>query len=373
MTRALRYIGALTAMLLSLPAGITAGAQDSGPTTRSLYYLGPDGDGITQVFQYVLGGDDEPRQITSADSDVRAYGASHDGLSVAYVAGDQLWLQPIDAESAEALAPVTDIHFASGPVFDPDDAYIAYANDGVWLFDLTARETVQLLKDVPLDANGSNMPDFRLYEPAQFVRDADGAVSGLIVNVGVWEWQTPGIYDLEAGELTLLEGQVHTRALPLSSGKLLLYGNGGVAGEMSLSLVDGIESFDDRRVIVDFADVSSFTLFAEKAVEIQPDTVRVVGSALIPPGDSHTAFVFDVSLTDNTVSDPILLTLGEDPSVNVVAGAISPDGALMAVYTNATYTPTGAISGTLSLIDLTTGEIIESGLPDEVSTLAWQS
>jgi hypothetical protein len=45
----------------------------------------------------------------------------------------------------------------------------------------------------------------------------------------------------------------------------------------------------------------------------------------------------------------------------------------MAVYTNATYTPTGAISGTLSLIDLTTGEIIESGLPDEVSTLVWQS
>lgn len=372
MTHALRHIGVLTAALLSLLAGMVASAQDSGPVTRNLYYLAPDANGVTQVYHYLLGGEDEPRQVTSSDSNVRAFGASHDGLAIAYVAGDQLWLQPIHTEEAEALAPVTDIQFFNSPLFDPDDNSIAYANDGVWLYDLAAREATQLLKDVPLDANGSNMPDFRIYEPAKFVRDADGAISRLIVNVGVWEWQTTGIYDLETGELTLLEGQVHTSALPLYGDKLLLYGNGGVAGEMSLSLVDGTESFDDRRVVVDFADVSSFTLFAEKAIEVHPGTVRIVGTALIPPGESYTAFVFDANLMDDTVSDPIILTLSDDTSVNVVAGAISPDGAIMAVYTNATYTSTGAITGGLTLLDLTTGEAIESGLPDVVSALAWQ-
>lgn len=372
MTYAARVIKLLAAALLVLLTAVVAGAQEMEPVTRSLYYLAPDANGVTQLFQYLLGGEDEPRQVTSSENSVRAFGASYDGLAIAYVAGSQLWLQPLPTGEAEALTEVGDIQFFSGPVFDPDGNFIAYANDGVWLYDLTTRETRQLLEDIPLDANGANMADFRLYEPAQFVRDAEGAVSRLIVNVGVWEWQTPGIYDLESGELTLLEGQLYTRALPLYGDKLLLYGNGGVAGEMSLSLVDSTESFDGRRVVVDFADVSSFTLFAEKAVEVHPGTVRIVGTALIPPGDKHTAFVFDANLMEDTVSDPILLTLGEDTSVNVVAGAISPDGAIMAVYTNATFTPTGAITGDLSLIDLTTGETIESGLPNVVSALAWQ-
>lgn len=365
----LRLILFLLFLLLPV-SSVRVDAQDMGHVQRNTYFLAADASGVQQIFQVVIGSSDKPRQVSSASSDVLTFGVSHDGLSLAYISGDQLWLQPIHSESAEALAPVLREQSFGRPVYSPDDEYIAYANDGIWLLDLSTRQTRQLLQDVRMEDLGSSTADFRIYTPSRFVRGSDGRPQKLVVHIGVWEWLTAGIYDLETGDLQLLEGQVNNYALPIYGDKVLLYGNGGMAGEFGLHLAESLEDINSYRKVLDFSDLTNESLYAEQAVEIAPGKVRVFGSVM---DVLRRVFYVDVDLMAGTSSELTFITLSNNQRNNVLIGRLSPDGALLPVYHYAGWSEAGDAYGEFQMLDLATGLPLESlSYPQKIGLLRWQ-
>ena len=366
-------IALMTALIVTIAAVTGSSAQDMGSVVRNMFYIAADENSIEQVFTQTIGGDnDAARQVTQSATDVLTYGVASDGLAIAYISDGQLWLQPIHTEEAEALAPITDTQFFSSPVFSTDGQHLAYADGGIWLLDLATRETELVLADVPLAEDASNMSEYRIFDPDHFVLGEDGKAAKLVVRVGIWEWQTPGILDLATGELTMLEPYAHTRALALYGGKALLYGNGGIAGEPALHLADSLDDLNTYEKVVDFADITSTTLFADQAIEIHPGVVRVLGTALVDPETYEGWFMFDADLMAGTVSDVTFMNLANETTTQAVAGEISPDGSIVPVYNDALWTDSGSLYGRVELIDLTTGETLDVELPETVGLVHWR-
>jgi hypothetical protein len=360
----------LLIVLLTLTGA--AYAQDMGTVTRNTYYLAADENGVQQVFTLLLGGSDAPRQVTSAESDVINFGVSYDTLAVAYISGGQLWLQPIHTETAEALAPVAATQNLDSPVFSPDGQYLAYTNNGLWLLDLATRETRQLLEDVAVAPDGSNVDEFRIYQPDVFVSDENGAAHKLIVDVGVWEWNTSGVYDLASGDFQMVEGLLHTNLLPLHGGGALLYGNSGVAGEFALHRIESLDDVNTYTQVVKFADLTDETLFAEQAVEIRPGVVRVMGASLYGLEEAVYNFTFDYDLMAGEAGEVRFVEVADDPMNYTLVGDLSPDGTLLPVYNDTVFNEAGSASGTFSLLDLTTGETVDAPYPETVGVFHWQ-
>ncbi len=344
--------------------------DEKAAETRIAYYLMADTNGIQQVYQLPLNDQNEARQITHAASDVLTFGAAYDGLGVAYISDGQLWLQPIHDEAAEALAKVSSTQFYRSPIFSQDGQYIAYPDDGVWLLDLGTRQTSQVLMDVKLDESASNAPDFRLYAPERFVLDSEGKASKLIVDVGVWEWNTVGVYDLASGDLQVLEGQTHTDLLPLSDGKVLLFGNTGVGGEPVLHIADRLDDINNYTEVMKFGSVTGATLFAQQAVEVQPGVVRIFGESLGAFPDQVKTFILDYDLNTNIVGQ-VHMTFIQNTSQNPVhLGTLSPDGKLLPVHLDAQFTDAGTPYGSLRLVEL--GADTVTPMSGTVGLFRWQ-
>ncbi len=360
---------ALTLMLFAWGMA-SAQAQESAAQTEPAYYLSPDAEGIYQIYQTIVGDDSSPdRQITYATADVLNFGVAYDGLSVAYYSANKLWLQPVHTEAPEALADISTAQFFSGPVYSPDGSYLAYADSGVWLMNLATRETRQILADVNMEPGGPT--EFRYYNPEQFVMDADGRPSHLIVDVGVWEWNSAGVYDLATDSFLFMEGQIHNNILPLSSGFVFIYGNGGVAGDPSIRIAPTLADINNAVTVVNFADMTDQMLFAEQAVEIAPDVVRVIGQVVPAEADELRIFYFDYNLVSG--AGPVqFITLPQEAQTYATIGRISPDGSLLPIYFNSTYREYGVAYGKPGLLDLASGKLLERPLPEMFGAFTWQ-
>lgn len=360
---------------LFLLVGMTLHANDSPLNSNLTYYIASDDNGVQQVFQLLLDAEQEARQLTHTKGDVITFGVAYDALGIVYISDGQLWLQSIHTAEAESLATVSATQFNSSPIFSQDGNFVAYADNGVWLYDLANRQTRQILADVPLEEMASNANVFRIYEPETFVVDADGAVTHLIVNVGVWEWKTAGVYDLATGELLELDGKLHTSVLALSDGRALVYGNNGVDGEGSLYLADSLDSINSATPTVYFHELTEAVLFAEQAVEIETGLVRVFGIALIfTPNQPITSyFYFDYDVNMGTVSEVQVVELPtQEENGFTIAGELSSSGHVIPVYWNAQYTDAGSIFGNFRLMNLLTGEDLDGKFPEVVGVFHLQ-
>jgi hypothetical protein len=356
----------LFALLLSALV-VNARAQDR---ENIAYYLAADSAGIQQVYQLLLDGQSDARQITQATSDVITFGAAYDGLAVAYVSAGQLWLQPIHSEEAQSLAIIQNVPSIWTPVFSPDGQYIAYADGGVWLLDLGTRETRLLLEDADLTGN-NDVSEFRRYGPEQFVLGQDGRAETLVVDVRVWESNSVGVYDLATGTFEQLEDQDHSDILPLDSGFVLVYGNNAVVGESVLSFAPSLDQFNEAVDVVGFADLTDEILFAEQAVEIAPDVLRVYGQTDTQAAGGLRIFTFDYNLVSG--AGAVNFITAAEPGQGVAAvGQVSPDGAILPIYVNAQYPEHGTVYGDLHLLDLASGEMLDVEFPETAGLLTWQ-
>ena len=359
-------------VLLALSFVIGAASAQETPNVQNVYYMAADSAGVQQIYQLPLDGQSAARQITHAAQDVITFGAAYDGLSVAYISAGQLWLQPIHTDTPEALAPVSAVQFFSGPVFSLDGQYIAYADRGAWLLDLSTRQSRQILADVPVDETGSNADQFRIFMPYRFATDAEGHAAQLLVRIGVWEWQTAGVYDLASGQLQELSGHVHNNLLPLSDGRVLVYGNNGMDGHPGLSIAASLSDVNTYSDILDFTALTDATLFAEQAVETAPGRIRIFGPALDPANPGERVFFFDVDLAAGTASAVRILNLSDGISMNTVAGDLSPDGRIVPVYLGALWTDAGSIYGRFQLHDLDADAVMPVAFPETVGVFRWK-
>lgn len=333
-----------------------------GQGEQILYYLAFDDKGIQQVYQHPLNAD-EPRQITFADEDITHFGIAHDGSKVAYVSDGQLWLQSPD--KAEALIEIEATEHLSNPVFSPDGQSIAYTDDGVWIIELETRETQQILVNVPVDVPDRHVSTIRLYTPQKFIDNTT-----LLVDIGIWEWQTVGIYDLATDTLQEFETgdeKNHTDLLVLSDGSVLLYGNNLLSGLPALHLAEGL---DDLNTYTEIFDYGSLSLFVFEASEISPGVVRLFGLAIPPAYDGDFAdiplFTFDYDVETDSAGEVMLIT--EEMPETVLSGDMSADGEWMPFLFN----PQPEENGEVYLLNLETGEITDEAFTEASSGFQWQ-
>ena len=95
-------------------------AQDTEAQSKPMYFITGDENDVPQVFQFLLGSDDAPRQLTYSETGVVRYGVAYDSLKIVYAGDGQLWLQSIHSEGAEALAPIDTTNLWTNPIFSQE-------------------------------------------------------------------------------------------------------------------------------------------------------------------------------------------------------------------------------------------------------------
>jgi len=130
-------------LIAALAGGLLGACTPAGPLPHSIYFLdGPPGE--AQVWRLERDGVTRT-QLTREPAGVDAFAVSGDGR-LAFVTGNALFVQ--DAQRTTLIAdgnrsPATgdEAHFrntVSTPVFSPDGRTLAYAHDGLHLYDLAA-------------------------------------------------------------------------------------------------------------------------------------------------------------------------------------------------------------------------------------------
>jgi hypothetical protein len=354
-------------------------AQTVEPDPWMIFFLAPDPNGVQQIFQGSVGlHTTTNHQLTHVAEDITAFGTSYDRRSVAYISGGQVWLRQLQHEEAEVLASVETPQFYGTLVFSQDGQYLAYADTGIWLIDLATRKTRQILTNVPLAKDINNAGQLRLYAPKTFVQNEDGTITKLIVDVGMWEWITSGVYDLTTDIFVELVRYSHTNILALSDGRALLYGNGnsGLGGEPTIELATSLDALDSTTTVLELNSLrktmNDTPLFAEHAVEIAPGLVRVSGSGMqFDIVVRSMLFYFDLDLATGTTTEVYLLPLDDNGVGRNFPILLSPDGRFMSIYNNLQWRGYQAIYDGVSLYDLETGETVETILPEIVFGFEW--
>ncbi len=333
------------------------------------YFLAPDTNGLIQVWQLPADGS-ASQMLTAAPASIVDYALAPDGTRLAYTSEQQLWLQPLDGSDPIALAALSTVE-GSHPVFSPDGQMLAYADNGLWIMGVDGSDPRQLLANVPFDQNDGAA--VRHYQPDQFVN-----ANSLIVTIGVWEGVNAGLVDITSGDFQELPPMLHTGLLPLSDGRLLVYGNNGVFGEFNLQIADPAD-LTALETVLDFSSLTERVLFVERAYEIQPGLVRLVGTTLAPDSSDPTpyAFAFTFDLIDGELLGEIqffpMTVVSASPITYL--GALAPDGTLLVQYTNVYYDtaldPGGIITGSLNFHNLETGEQISYESLGPVSSFQW--
>ena len=197
---------------------LTAAAPGSGPTPgpvgsgdvlpRSLYYLGLDSAGLTQVFRVERDGVTQ-HQITSESVNVNDYDVSLVDGSVAYVANNQLlWINPdgsnrrlvVDGGAPDPNNPfITNL---GNPVFSPDAQTLAYGYKGLQLYNVATGESTLAIENQIDDAGGGLFVPRELYSPERFSPDG----TKLLITLGYYEGASSAVYYPATNALVRLEG-----------------------------------------------------------------------------------------------------------------------------------------------------------------------
>jgi hypothetical protein len=335
------------------------------------YFISADENGVLQLWQLADDGS-TATLLTSAAESVVDYAISSDGTQLAYTSGQKLWLQTPN-ETVE-IASLSRERRPGSPVFNEDGSQLAFANDGLWLYDLASEESKLLYEDNPYTREMTDVGPVRYYRPMEFVDDK------LIVRVGIWEGYGPGVYDFESGMVEELDRFRPSDLLMLSDGRVIIYGNGEVWGDPTLTIADSLDDINQTEILVDLETLSpSAPLFVDQVIEIAPGIVRVMGSTYNREGPTQfPLFYFDLDTETGELSADGIVGYNyvpSDESEFTGQGMSSPNAQFVVQYLNAEVdtdlNPIGIDFGQLIFYELNTGEIIKSDFPGKVALFEW--
>ena len=153
---------------------------------HSLYFLGKDNEWISQVYRLERDGKTQT-QLTFELVNVTDYDISLVDGSIAYVASNQLLLANADGSNRRVLidgGSSPDLRGFYAPVFSPDGQTLAYGQDGLNLYSISAGVSSLVLPNQygePLP-NGALFP-IELYWPVRYSPDG----TKLLLALGHWE------------------------------------------------------------------------------------------------------------------------------------------------------------------------------------------
>jgi WD40 repeat protein len=179
----------------------------AGLLPRSLYYLGTDSAGLTQVFRIDHDGTTK-HQVTSETTNVGNYDVSRVDGSVAYVVNNQLLLINADGSGRHVLVdggPVDEngafMTNISNPAFSPNGQTLAYGHQGLNFYGLSTGVSNRLIENQIDNVNGIPFPK-ELYSPDQYSPDG----SKLLITLGYYEGASAAIYYPDSKALVRLTG-----------------------------------------------------------------------------------------------------------------------------------------------------------------------
>ncbi|HKY56264.1 MAG TPA: hypothetical protein VJM08_18250 [Anaerolineales bacterium] len=174
---------------------------------HTLYFLGPDAAGLTQVFRLERDGKTQ-KQITSEAANVMDFGVSPADGSVAYVVNNQLLLTNADGSNRRMLVDggVVDennpfLNIITNPVFSPDGQTLAYGYKGLNLYSLSTGSSSLVIEDQIEESGGFPFPK-ELYRPESYSPDG----TKLLITLAYYEGASAAIYDPANEGLVQLTG-----------------------------------------------------------------------------------------------------------------------------------------------------------------------
>lgn len=152
---------------------------------HSLYFLGRDNQALIQVFRLEPDGKTQT-QLTVEPVNVTDYDVSMVDGSLAYVASNQLLLANANGSNRRVIADggsSPDLQGSYHPIFSPDGKTLAYAHEGLNLYDLSTGVSNLVIKDQFGDtSNGVRLP-VEIYAPEKYSPDG----KKLLLALGHWE------------------------------------------------------------------------------------------------------------------------------------------------------------------------------------------
>lgn len=197
----------------ALPPDAPAGAppKPESPTSllpRSLYYLGSDDAGLTQVFRIERDGA-TTRQVTFEPANVTSYDVSAVDGSVAYVANNQMLLIHADGSGRRVLVDggavdVNNPYLSNvvNPVFSPNGRTIAYGHQGLNFYALDTGVSNRVLENMMDDLGNDLFIPRELYWPEKYSPDG----TKLLITLGYYEGASAAVYYPAGSALVRLNG-----------------------------------------------------------------------------------------------------------------------------------------------------------------------
>ena len=202
---------ALTFQALTPPSegGETLAPEPAaGLLPHSLYYLGTDNAGLTQVFRIERDGTTR-NQVTTETVNVLDYGTSPWDGRVAYVIENQLLLVNADGSDRRVLVEGESIDVnnpfvnrISSPVFSPNGQTLAYSYRGLNLYALSASVNNLVLENDTEEMSGGIVFPNELYIPEKYSPDG----SRLLITLAYYEGASAAIYYPDSKALVRLSG-----------------------------------------------------------------------------------------------------------------------------------------------------------------------
>jgi hypothetical protein len=246
--------------------------------------------------------------------------------------------------------------------------------------DLNTRESTLILEDIPFDEVTLNTNEVRLYRPDRFVIDPQTGTLKLLIDIGMWESRSAGVYDIDTDTFQEIEPYNHSELLPLSDGRVLIYGNNFIGGDEQLKFSASLDDVTNPEVLLDLTELPDYlekygALSVYTAIEIQAGMLRVFVYPLLvspPPANGIYVYYFDFEIESGVASEVKQVKLGEREYVsNSYAGVVSPDGMSIAIYGSYAVSGTGTEAGIMQIYDLTSGEPTDDVFPDRVGEFKW--
>jgi len=344
--------GPLPPPVVAAPDGIIALPAD-------LTFLAADAAGVTQVWRLARAGG-PPQALTASATPVAGYGLAPSGDRIAYASGGALVVARLDGAEQRTLAALEGDIRPPYPAWSLDGTRLAYHDGrGLWVAPADGSSPPRLIAQNVLFAENVSPGDVRVYFDPQWSPDG----TRLLVGVGFWEGATIAVLDAGTGAELFMANVVTSDSAWTDDGRVLAWVSSWGYQTPGLTLSDPAAPAESPRellasgtAVLDVCRSEAGVWYALVATsaEIGPQYVRVLAA---PALDGRYA--------------PLAAGAGGFASAPQLGVAGQGEPVIVAGLRGMTYGEDGRAAGSLVLLDMLTGQMIQVRTAGPVSEARW--